>query len=523
MKMSINSRSTELLILGGGVLGLGIAWDASLRGIKALVIEQGDLGQGTSGRYHGLLHSGARYAVSDPSSAQECAQENSILRRIATAAIEDTGGLFLSTPADPDDYAMQWLQACRSLRIPVEEISPSKALRSHPCLNKDLRRAFTVADASLDSFYLLRALAQRIDAAGGQVWLRHRALKLIHEGSSIVGAIVQRAGSNQPLRIQADLTINATGAWAQQLLASADLAIPTTLSKGTLIAFASRPVHTVVNRCRPPSDGDILVPVGSVAIAGTTDIPVDSPSQLTISPGEVDLLLASARILCDLSDSRPLRAWAGIRALPLSGSDQPDDPRTLSRSYALLDHRERHSLEGLLTIAGGKLTTYRLIAERVTDLAASRLGHTRPCQTREATVTAPPRRYHTLPRRGRREAQDRDPSPPGKYLCQCERVTTAEVEDLLDQASLAELDDLRRALRVGMGPCQSAFCMHSSAAAMAHSDPHFATADGMKLFAAQRWRGLLALAWGQSLAQVELMRRVHIDTLSMHQLRGEQQ
>ncbi len=99
----MSSLSTQVLVIGGGATGLGIAWDAALRGLKVVLIEQSDIGQGTSGRHHGLLHSGGRYAISDPVSARDCASENRILRKIASHTIEDTGGLFVATPADPVD------------------------------------------------------------------------------------------------------------------------------------------------------------------------------------------------------------------------------------------------------------------------------------------------------------------------------------------------------------------------------------------------------------------------------------
>ena len=115
--------STQLLIIGGGSTGLGVAWDACLRGLKVVLVEQGDLGQGTSGRYHGLLHSGGRYVISDPTSARDCAVENRVLRHIAPHAIEDTGGLFVATPADPLDFPDRWFAACQELGVSAEEIT----------------------------------------------------------------------------------------------------------------------------------------------------------------------------------------------------------------------------------------------------------------------------------------------------------------------------------------------------------------------------------------------------------------
>jgi glycerol-3-phosphate dehydrogenase len=81
----------QLLVIGGGSTGAGVAWDAALRGFQVILADRGDLATGTTGRFHGLLHSGGRYVVRDPGGARECARENVILRRVASAAIEDTG------------------------------------------------------------------------------------------------------------------------------------------------------------------------------------------------------------------------------------------------------------------------------------------------------------------------------------------------------------------------------------------------------------------------------------------------
>lgn len=91
---------TDVVVIGGGSTGLGVVRDAAMRGYRAVLVERVDLGQGTTGRFHGLLHSGGRYVVSDPRSATECAEENAILRRIQASAVEDTGGFFVTLPGD---------------------------------------------------------------------------------------------------------------------------------------------------------------------------------------------------------------------------------------------------------------------------------------------------------------------------------------------------------------------------------------------------------------------------------------
>ena len=94
----------ELLVIGGGATGAGVAWDAALRGFDVVLVDRADLAEGTSGRFHGLLHSGGRYVVKDPVAAEECVAENAILRRVIPDCIEDTGGLFVTTPDDDPAY-----------------------------------------------------------------------------------------------------------------------------------------------------------------------------------------------------------------------------------------------------------------------------------------------------------------------------------------------------------------------------------------------------------------------------------
>ena len=120
---------TDVVVVGGGVTGVAVLRDLALRGVHAILVERFDLGTGTSGRWHGLLHSGARYAVRDQESARECIEENTTLRRIAPHTIEDIGGLFVLLPGDDEAYAGQFVEGCRASGIPTEELSPAAAHR----------------------------------------------------------------------------------------------------------------------------------------------------------------------------------------------------------------------------------------------------------------------------------------------------------------------------------------------------------------------------------------------------------
>src|ERR1700729_2107021 len=121
--------TTDVLVIGGGATGTGVAWDAALRGLDVVLVDRRDLAEGTSGRFHGMLHSGGRYVVKDPAAATECIAENRILRRVAADCIEDTGGLIVATPWDDPSYADRFAHACRQNGVDCEEVSVAEAIR----------------------------------------------------------------------------------------------------------------------------------------------------------------------------------------------------------------------------------------------------------------------------------------------------------------------------------------------------------------------------------------------------------
>ena len=305
----------DLLVIGGGATGAGVAWDACLRGYRTILVDRSDLADGTSGRFHGLLHSGGRYVVKDPRAATECIQENMILRRVAAATIEDTGGLFVSTPADDLSYSDEFLQGCLDTGVPVEEISTAEVLRREPTVNPAIRRAFAVPDASIDAWKLLHALARGITDHGGRV-LTYREVTALHrDGDAVTGATLRDTRTGEETEVDAGFTINASGAWAGRISAMAGVGDVTIVpGRGIMIAMNHRLVNTVVNRCTMPADGDILVPIRTVSVIGTTDEPADDPDELTVAQDEVDQMLhAGDQLVPGLRNSRALRVWAGVR------------------------------------------------------------------------------------------------------------------------------------------------------------------------------------------------------------------
>src|SRR3954453_14562626 len=182
---------TEVLVIGGGATGTSVAWDASLRGFDVTLVDRGDLSEGTSGRFHGLLHSGGRYVVKDRLAAEECGAETAVLRRTIPDAIEDTGGLFVTTPDDDPAYGDAFMAACREVGLPAEEISVGEALRMEPRLNPGILRAFTVPDASVDAWKAAWSLARGAGAHGARILTYHKVVDVHRSDGAVTGVRVR--------------------------------------------------------------------------------------------------------------------------------------------------------------------------------------------------------------------------------------------------------------------------------------------------------------------------------------------
>src|SRR3954468_20187434 len=386
--MSVASRriQTEVLVIGGGATGLGTAWDAALRGFDVVLVERSDLGEGTSGRFHGLLHSGGRYVVKDPLAAKECVDENALLRHLMPDCIEATGGLFVETPDDDPAYAERFLEGCRTASLPVEELEGAEALRRAPRLNPRIRRAFAVPDGSIDAWKTAWSLARGATAHGARVLTYHRVVDLHRDDAAVTGARVRDERTGDELDIEASFILNASGAWAAQILHMAGIEdVGVVPGKGIMIAMNHRLVQTVINRCTMPADGDILVPIRTVSVIGTTDIHASDPDEIPVTQDEVDQMLDDGeRLVPGFREARALRVWAGVRPLfQDEKAGEVKDTRDVSRTHAVVDHRARDGVDGLLTMSGGKLTTLRLMAQDLGDAMCDQLGTKRRCTTAE--------------------------------------------------------------------------------------------------------------------------------------------
>jgi len=178
--------TTQVLIIGGGITGAGIARDLALRGVNCILAEKHDINAGASGANHGLLHSGARYVSSDAHSAEECRKESELLKKLAPGCIEDTGGLFIAVEGDEESYIADFPHLCAQSHIPVKELDVKDALEMEPALSTQTIAAFQVNDASVDPFKLSMENIHQALSLGCQL-LRHSQVI----GFQINGAKIQ--------------------------------------------------------------------------------------------------------------------------------------------------------------------------------------------------------------------------------------------------------------------------------------------------------------------------------------------
>jgi len=469
------ANKTRVIVVGGGVTGVGIIRDLALRKIDAILIEQGDLGHGASSRFHGLLHSGARYALNDPAAAKECLEENLILKKIAASCIENTGGLYLQHELDDDSYLEDWQKGCLEAGILTKEISAKEVLKNEPFLSKKIKRAFLVPDATIDGSRLVWGNVDQAIKYGAKVFTYSKLDKIIIENNQVVGAEIVNTLTGERTYWECTIIINAAGSWADQVASLAGLELDLVKNKGTLLVFNQRFTSRVLNRLRRPSDGDIIVPHNTVTILGTTSVNIDNPDRAEPTSEEVDTLLSAGQeLIPNIHSLRILRAYAGVRPLLFDmqhGEEQ--DGRNISRDFIMIDHGVRDSLAGLISLVGGKLTTYRLMAEKTVDYVANLLGERKPCLTKDVPLIEQEGAFHSgrkfstyLEKYGEKgallEQYLKDSPEKEAILCECENVSYAEVELVASWDSTNNLDDLRRKTRIGMGTCQGLYCSFRS-------------------------------------------------------------
>jgi glycerol-3-phosphate dehydrogenase len=386
MTSASGTRPFHVLIVGGGGTGGALAHDLTLRGLKVTLVERGEFTSGTTGRHHGLLHSGARYAVGDAESAIECIEENTILRRICPGTFEENDGLFVAITDEDMEYYDDFVKACADCGIPAQELTREQALALEPNLNPSLKAAVRVPDATMDAMRMPLRFFATAKRNGADLRNYVEVLDLVVNDRVVSGAVVRDHVTGKVAEISADVVVSATGPWSEKVAAMAGVDVPIRPSPGVMLALRGRLCNMVVNRMHRSGDGDIIVPQRALSIVGTSSWTVDDPEELDVPEDHVQRMYEEgAKLIPDVARAEFRSAWSAAR--PLIGSrGDADTGRELSRTFKTYDHAETDGVEGFVTITGGKATTLRGMAELCADIVCRKLGVEAECRTRETEL-----------------------------------------------------------------------------------------------------------------------------------------
>jgi glycerol-3-phosphate dehydrogenase len=371
----------QVLVVGGGVVGAGAALDAATRGLTVGLVEARDFGSGTSSRSSKLIHGGLRYLEQfDFGLVREALTERALLlQRIAPHLIKPVSFLFPFTHigwerayvgAGVSIYDLLGIARGQVRGLPVHrQLTRSSALRLAPALRKSaLTGALLYWDAQVDDARYVVDLVRTAAAYGAQVASRTQVTGLLREGERVTGVRAVDLESGSELQIRAQQVVNATGVWTDEIQAMVG-------GRGSINVRASKGVHLVVPRDRIQSHTGIIlrtslsvlfvIPWGRHWIIGTTDTDwALSKAHPAASKADIDYVLSQInRVLAvPLTHDDVEGVYAGLRPL-LAG--ESDSTSKLSR-----EHTVAHPVPGLVMIAGGKYTTYRLMARDAIDAVA---------------------------------------------------------------------------------------------------------------------------------------------------------
>ncbi len=533
----------DLIVIGGGVTGAGVAHDAALRGLRVLLLERNDFASGTTGTCSGMLHGGLRYLTDDPEVTRESCVESGIIQRLAPHTIfripfmwvipaGKPVGLYASVVARYDELAPLKNSS------PHVELTREEALQVEPGLTPDISGALTWDEPGISPFVLNVLIAMGAQRAGAELRNHARVTAILREENRVVGVRWQDTINGATESARSRMVVNAAGPWTPFVANLAGIDFRLKPTRGTHLVFDRR-ITSVAVRAH---NGVYTLPHENTTLLGLTDIFYSGdPDRVRPTPEEVEYLLSGIEtVLPAIRQARILRAFCGVRPL----IDQSgDDEHRLTRRHQVYDHAQRDGLAGFITVAGGKMVTYRLMAEETVDAVCAALRPDSgqapgmeplpPCLTRETKLPGgdetPPARElaaefgmplytveRIISRYGSLTPDILEPtrSQPRlkNHVCICEPVTEAEIRWAVRNTHVRTLDDLRRRARMGVGPCQGMGCTRRAAALVADElgqDEAYARWL-VDEFLQERWKGRYPVLTGQQVRQEELTRAVYL-------------
>jgi glycerol-3-phosphate dehydrogenase len=455
-------------VVGGGLAGAGTARDLTLRGLRVLLLEQGDWGGGVS---TWMLHGGPRSVDLDPEVARLAREEAA---HIAGMAPHLARRCAMLVPALPEENLPPIAGA-----VPHQRVSGADARRLEPGLSPHVTEALVLEEWTVDPLRL--AWANVLDAvrSGADARNHTRVEALLRDGARVTG-VRCRAADGSRVEASARMVVNAAGAWADRVAALAGADVELRPARAVHLVFDRQLTGFAISVETVDGGEAVLLPHGGAMLLGAADADhYGDPDAPEVRPDDVDFLLQAAeRVFPAIGQHRPVRAAAAVRGALFQWRPVAGD---LTRRFDVVDHERRDGVPGLVTVAGGTLPLYRLAAERTADAVCSRLGVRAGSSTAGRPLpgagSAPPparelARDHGIPalaaarllgRHGSEAAEVLQDARRGRLVCRCEALTEAELVHAARHEQVRTLHDAFRRVGLAAGPCAGAACVERAA------------------------------------------------------------
>ncbi|WP_053230770.1 glycerol-3-phosphate dehydrogenase/oxidase [Sandaracinus amylolyticus] len=486
----------DVIVIGGGVNGTGVARDCALRGMKVALFEKHDWGFGASGNSSGMIHGGARYLTDTPDVTRQSCQDSGYIQRIAPHLVFripflfpiPARGLASRVALAAVDAFFAFYDRYQPLKggKPHNLLSDHEARALEPGLAGDLRGAITFDEWGIDGARLCLANVLDAEAHGATCRAHHEVISLLREDDRVTGVIARDRETGARITATARRVVNSTGAWAPitASLASAPSSERAKVrpGKGIHVVFDRR-IGNYAIVCKAIDGRQIFsMPWQNLSWLGTTDDDYYGDlDHVRAATDEVRYLVEGvARVVPSVASARVIGTTAGVRPTLYEYGPSEDD---LSREHAIVDHTE-DGASGLYSMIGGKLASYRIFAEEMTDRLARDLDVRAPGRTHELPLPGgeAPVDAHALAeslklpepaarrlayRHGARVTaiaarltRDRDERA---VVCLCEPVIEAEVRHAVLVEGARDVSDVARRTRLGLGSCGGMRCAHRCA------------------------------------------------------------
>ena len=545
MAGSRSHEAFDVVVLGGGVNGAGVARDCAMRGLSVLLLEKQDLASGASGASSGMIHGGIRYMKSDRQVSALASRDAGYIRRIAPHLVFRIPFLlpFASRREEATLldrltwYATEVYVGTYDLFQPLKGGKPSTRLTAdelyavEPSLRPGLHGAVTLDEWGIDGQRLCLLNALSAEAHGAEVRTWTEATGIVREAGRVVGVRFRDALTGEHGEARSGVVVNATGGWSPRWGRANGVEVPMRPGKGVHLSLDRRQGNYGIICTAVDGRQMFLMPHEMESIIGTTDDDYyGDPDDLDATAEEVEYLVEGvASLVPSVRRARITRAWWGVRTTLFEYGVEEDD---LSRDHRILDHGAEGAA-GLLSLVGGKLASYRAQSEEVSDRVVALLGRAvLPCRTHEVPlpggdeVPVPGElarehgiaeaiaarlvyRHGSLAREVLRVADD-DPRMK-LVVCRDEGIIAAEVAWIARHERVRRLQDLRRRCRLAVGGCGGLDCARLAAQVAARELGW--NADQLRAELADLlevgWRERRSVLDGWQLAEEELLRAVH--------------